>query len=149
MRTMGIALQKNYLRYSVMEGDKNNPSLIDSGRLVTTAPEEISQLMDWFETQFMHLINKYKPERIGYKLTLKPSIDQIHTLSFPLGILNLLAYRNGIAINEFSTQGITPKKLGLSKNTDLHKFVDDKLGKHPPYWDSTQKEAVLVGWFCL
>lgn len=149
MRTMGIALQKNFLRYSIMEGTKENPSLISRGRLTTTDPEEIPQLMDWFETQFMHLINEYKPECIGYKLTLEPSIDQIHTLSFPLGILNLLAYRNGIAVNKFSSKGITPKKLGLPKDTDLYKLVDDKLGTHPPYWDSTQKDSVLVGWFCL
>lgn len=149
MRAMGIALQKNFMRYSILEGSKAKPSLISKGRLPTTDPDEIPALMDWFETQFDLLIKQYKPECIGYKLSLEPNLEQMHTLTFPIGVLNLIANKNQINICEYSTKGITPSKLSLPKGTDLYNLVDNEFGNNPPYWDSVQKDSILVGWFCL
>lgn len=149
MRILGIAVQKNYLRYSILEGTKAAPALIKKGRYPTTSPDEVPQLMDWFETQFEHLITQYKPNKIAYKLTLEPKLEQIHCLSFPLGILNLIAHQKEIPVVEYSTKAITTKKLGLPKTTDLYRHVDATLGSHPPYWDSIQKDAILVAWFSL
>lgn len=149
MRSLGIALQKNFMRYSVLEGTKAAPVLIHKGKLSTTSPDEIPELMDWFDTQFSRLISEFRPDIIGYKLTLRPELEQIHTLSFPFGLLNLIAHKNGITIKEFSTAGITPNKLNLPKGTDLHQYIDSTIGIHAPHWDSTQKDSVLVSWFCL
>lgn len=146
---MGIALQKNFIRYSILEGTRQSPILINKGRVTTASPDEVPELMDWYETQFIHLLNEYKPQKIGYKIMLDPKLEQLHTLIFPLGIINLLAKKQGIFIYEYSSRGITPNKLQLSKDIDLYKLVDEKIGNHPPYWDSTQKDSVLVGWFCL
>lgn len=132
-----------------MEGTKSAPALFEKGRLTTPNPDEVPQLMDWFETQFEHLINQFKPNKIAYKLTLEPTLEQLHTLSFPFGILNIIAQRNEIEILEFSTRAISPSKLGLPKGTDLHAHVDTQIGTHPPHWDSTQKDSVLVAWFGL
>ncbi|HNW94168.1 MAG TPA: hypothetical protein PKM88_14775, partial [bacterium] len=104
MRTMGIALQKNFLRYSIMEGTRSQPLLIDKGRLATADPGNTVQLMDWYETTFSRILTDYKPAHIGYKLSLEPTIEQIHNLSFPLGLLNLLAYRNRVRVSEYSVR---------------------------------------------
>jgi hypothetical protein len=105
--------------------------------------------MDWYETQFQHLVATYNPDVIAYKLTLEPNLEQQHNLAFPLGILNLLAKKQGIKLDEFSSRAITPAKLSLKKGTDLDAAVDQTFGTHPPYWDKYQKEAILVAWFCL
>lgn len=149
MKSLGIALQKNYLRYAVLDGDSGTPTLVEKGRQTTSDPEDIPALMDWYETHFQHLLSTHAPDVIGYKLVLEPKLEQQHNLSFPLGILNLLARKEGITIKEFSQRAITPAKLGLRKATDLMAQVDQTFGEHPPYWDKYQKEAVLVAWFCL
>lgn len=147
MKSLGIVVQKNYLRYAVLDGEKNNPVLVDKGRQTTTDPTNVPALMDWYETHFEHLLLTHQPNVIGYKLILEPKIEQQHTLAFPLGILNLLAQKKGITVSEYSQRGITPSKLSLPKNTDLMEYVDTVFGTHPPYWDKYQKEAVLVAWF--
>ncbi len=149
MKALGIVVQKNYLRYVVLEGDQNNPVLIEKGRQTTSDPANVPALMDWYETHFEHLISTHKPNSIGYKLVLEPTIEQQHTLAFPIGILNLLAQQKSIPIQEYSQRGITPSKLGLPKATDLLDYVDSKFGANPPHWDKYQKEAVLVAWFSL
>ncbi len=149
MKALGIALQKNYLRFAVLDGNQDNPNLLEKGRQTTCDPEDVPTLMDWYETHFQHLISEHKPDCIAYKLVLEPKIEQQHNLSFPCGILNLLARKEGIKINEFSQRAITPSKLGLSKGIDLMVHIDTTFGEHPPYWDKYQKEAILVAWFCL
>lgn len=149
MKALGISLHKDYLRFAVLEGSKTNPTLVEKGRIKTTDPDEVPQLMDWFETQYSQLISVHAPGVVAYKLVLEPKLDQQHYLSFPMGILNLLARKNGILINEFSGKAITPNKLGHVKGTDLFNLVDKTFGMQPPHWDKYQKEAILVAWFCL
>jgi hypothetical protein len=149
VRALGIALQKNFMRYAVLTGNPESPRLVDKGRQSTSDPENVPALMDWYETHFQDLISVHVPEVIAYKLVLDPRLEQQHDLSFPMGILNLLAQKHGIEIREFSQRAITPARLSLGKTTDLMALVDKTFGEHPPYWDKHQKEAVLVAWFCL
>lgn len=149
MKILGLVVQKNYLRFAVVGGDKKTPTLVDKGRQSTCDPDNLPALMDWYETHFEHLISEHTPDAIAYKLTLEPTIEQQHTLAYPFGILNLLAKKHNIPINEYSSRGITASKLDLIKKTDLMKHVDAVFGEHPPYWDKYQKEAVLVAWFGL
>lgn len=149
MKVLGVVLQKNHLRYAVVEGNKDAPNLVAKGRQTTSDPDETAELMDWYETHFEHLITEHEPDAIAYKLTLEPTLEQQHTLAFPMGVLNLLAKKKNIPAYEYSSRGITTSKLGLPKATDLMKHVDTVFGEHPPYWDKNQKEAVLVAWFCL
>ncbi|MSM39940.1 MAG: hypothetical protein GJT30_10015 [Geobacter sp.] len=149
MKVLGVVLQKNYLRFAIVGGDKDAPNLVAKGRQATSDPDDTAGLMDWYETHFEHLITEYEPDAIAYKLTLEPTLEQLHTLAFPMGVLNLLAKKNNIPAYEYSSRGITTAKLGLPKATDLMKLVDTVFGEHPPYWDKSQKEAILVAWFRL
>ena len=139
MPVLGIVLQKNFMRFSVLDGDRDGPIFIDKGRIATCDPKDVPQLMDWYETSFQQIIAEYHPSIIAYKLSLDPNIEQLHNLSFPLGVLNLLARKRGIQVKEFSHRAITPNKLGLHKSVDLQKYVDDTFGERPPYWDKYQK----------
>lgn len=148
MKTLGFCIQKNVARYAVVDGGKRSPQLLAKGRLQTPDPEDVPALMDWFDTQFTQLIADHKPDLISYKLSLEPNLAQQHYLSFPFGLLNLTAHRQGVTIQEFSSSGITPKKLDLPKGTNLYELVDSTFGTHPPHWDKYQQEAILVAWFC-
>ena len=147
MKVLGIHISKGQFRFAVIEGTKNNPVLIDKGRMVTTNPQKVPQLMDWYDTHFRELVDKFKPEKIAYRLTLNPRKEQLFTSEFPFGILNLLAHQQGIPIVAYSPQSFVPSKLGLPKNTNILNYCDDIFGSQPPYWDDNQRYSILVAWF--
>lgn len=149
MRVLGIHLAAGQLRYSVLEGSKGDPKLVEKQKLTTTDPAHPPELMDWFESQFNLMLDQHNPEHIAYRLTLNPKKSQLVTSIFPLGLLNLLSHKRGLTVSSFVAGNFVPSKLGLAKGTDMYAYCDDVFGKNPPYWDKNQKHSVLVAWFCL
>ena len=149
MRVLGLHLHKGALRFAVVEGTRQNPQLIASGRLVTPDPEQVPALMDWCDSQFRRLIDDYGPEHVAYRLTLDPDKEQLFYAEFPMGVLNLVAHQRDLPVNCLSSKSFTPSRLGMGKGTDLYDECDRVFGEHPPYWDSNQKHAVLMAWFSL
>lgn len=149
MRVLGIHILKGQLRFSVLEGTKSKPVLVEKGRLITTDPQDAPALMDWYDSQFRQLINSHSPDKIAYRLTLEPSKDQLISSEFPLGVLNLIAHQKSLPINCYTARSFTQGRLGLSKGSDLYEHCDKVLGEHPPYWDKNQKNSALVAWFDL
>lgn len=149
MRVLGLHLLTGQLRFSVLEGTRSSPSLVEKGRLVTTDPEEAPALMDWYDSQFRQLITSQNPDKLAYRLTLDPKKDQLICSEFPLGILNLIAYQESLPINSYTSRSFTPSRLGLAKGADLYAHCDSVFGLHPPYWDKNQKNSLLVAWFEL
>lgn len=149
MKVLGIALAKNQLRLSLLDGTLKNPILICKERINTIDPMDIPPLMDWFETNFDDIITRHSPDKITYKLSLEQKKDQLGYLAFPLGILNLIAKKKGVPIIQCSSRGIGPSKLGLPKQTNLYDVCERQFGSNPPHWDNTQKDSVLIAWFEL
>ena len=149
MKVLGIALAKNQLRLSLLNGTRKDPVLVCKERINTIDPLDIPPLMDWYETNFDDLINRHAPDKIAYKLSLEQKKDQLGYLAFPLGILNLIAKKKGVPIVQYSSRGIGPAKLGLPKETNIYQACDEKFGTNPPHWDNSQKDSVLVAWFEL
>ncbi|BAU47784.1 hypothetical protein SVA_1209 [Sulfurifustis variabilis] len=149
MRVLGLHLLTGQLRFSVLEGTKTQPLLKDKGRLVTTDPEDVPALMDWYDSQFRQLINSHNPDKLSYRLTLDPKKDQLFCSEFPLGILNLIAHQKSLPISNYTSRSFTPSRLGLPKNADIYAHCDSVFGEHPPYWDKNQKNSLLVAWFEL
>ena len=149
MRVLGLHLLKEQLRFTVLEGTKSSPSLVVRGRLVTTDPEDAPTLMDWYDSQFRQLITNHSPNKLSYRLTLKPKKDQLVCSEFPLGILNLIAHQQSLPINSYTSQSFTPSRLGLAKGVDIYAHCDEVFGQHPPYWDKNQKNSLLAAWFEL
>ena len=149
MRVLGLHIFTGELRFSVLKGTRAAPTLIDRGRLLTTQPDDVPALMDWYESQFQQLITTHKPEKLAYRLTLAPKKDQLFSSEFPLGVLNLLAHKKALPIAAYSAQSFKPSKLELAKNVDMYTYCDSVFGKNPPYWDKNQKHSLLVAWFEL
>jgi hypothetical protein len=149
MKVIGVHIATGQLRYSVLEGTKVAPALVAKDRLATPAADDAPALMDWYETQFNLILDRSAPDRVSYRLTLAPKKNQLFTSSFPLGILNLLAYRRNLPITAYVSGNYTASRLGLQKGTDLYTHCDTVLGSHAPYWDQNQKHSVLAAWFEL
>ena len=149
MSVLGIHALSGQFRYAVLDGTKANPTLVEKGRLVTPAEDDVPVLMDWYETQLRLLITNHQPETISYRLTLDPKKKQLITSIFPFGILNLIAHREGITIAFHTAQAFTATRLGLARGIDIYAECDHQFGSHPPYWDKNQKNAVLAAWFEL
>ncbi len=153
MKIIGFNFTKNDFRYSILEGDIKNPRFVSKEKIVY--PEyETPELMEWLETQLNLIIDKHKPNKVGYKISLpgfSGSLDvpQITKTYYAQAILNLSCRKKMIVITHFTNQAINGKKLGLTNDVDLSKHVDDILGLHPPHWDKATKYAVLVAWFLL
>lgn len=149
MRVLGLHLLKGQFRFSVLEGSKSHPSLVNKGKSVTIDSDDIPALMDWYDSQFRQLITTYQPDRIAYRLTLNPNKEQLVTLEFPLGVLNLVAHEKSLPTCLYTAQSFVSSKLGLAKGVDLYEHCDVTFGKNPPYWDDSQKHAILAAWFEL
>jgi hypothetical protein len=149
VRVLGIHLAKGQFRYALLRGTKDAPLLVEKGRLVTTDPGQVPQLMVWYDSQFQQLLNRLTPDKIAYRVALSPRKEQLFTSEFPFGILNLFAARLNVPIIPYTPQTFVASKLGLPKGTDLSVACDKAFGLHPPHWDVHQKYAVLVAWFEL
>jgi len=146
MISLGINLEKNSFRYTVLDGDRKTPILIEKNKVVINAAISISELMDWYESTFTNLLERHTPEIIGIKLGLSAKKAQIAFWYYPYGILHSMAFQKQIPVIEFVPANYTASKLGLAKGTNIYDYVDEVIGNNPPYWDKSQKYSVLAAW---
>lgn len=151
MKVIGFNFTKNDFRYCVLDGHSTPPTVVDKNKISLPNNMDSPELMEWFETQLSLIIDKHKPKKISYKISINiTTIDQIKNSCYPQAILNLIAHKDNLPIVSYSAQAINASKFGLpAKTTDVFAYVDVTIGKHPPYWDKPMKEAVLVSWFNL
>jgi len=106
MKSLGLAIKKNEIWYSVIEGESMDSScIIETGKQNFRA--ESQGLMLDFYNIFLELITKYKPDSISYKLSLDIKMGQIPYLHYSLGVLNLLCMQQAIPVIERSSKWIT------------------------------------------
>ncbi|WP_431688164.1 hypothetical protein [Hahella sp. NBU794] len=150
MNSIGFNFTTNDFRYCVLEKDGDTVMFVEKDKIIYPKALDNVSTAGWLETQICLLLDKHSPESVGYKLPLTlSSTKPIQNSIFPLGILNLCCHKRNISTNHFTKQGINATKFGLTKKDDIYKYVDDHIGKHPPYWDVTTKDAALIAWFLL
>lgn len=115
MRSLGLAIKKNEVWYSVVEGNSMDDSyIVETGKQNFRA--ESQELMLDFYNIFLELITKYKPDRISYKLSLDIKMGQIPYLHYSLGVLNFLCLQQSIPSIERSSKWITAGKKSKIDN---------------------------------
>ena len=149
MKVLGIHVATGQCRFSVLEGARGTPTLIEKGRLVTPSHDNVPALMDWYDSQFRQLVTSHSPDKLAYRLTLDPKKDQLFCSEFPLGVLNLIAHQRSLPITHYTARSFTPTRLGLHKSVDIYAYCDVVFGRNPPHWDNPQKHSLLVAWFEL
>jgi Holliday junction resolvasome RuvABC endonuclease subunit len=150
MKNVGFNFTTNDFRYCVLEKIDEEIKLIEKDKIAYPKALNVVSMAGWLETQICLLLDKHLPEKVGYKLPLVlKSIKPIQNSLFPLGILNLSCHKRDIPTCQYTSQAINATKFGLTKKDDVYKYVDETLGKFPPYWDKPTKDALLVAWFLL
>lgn len=150
MKNIGFNFTTNDFRYCVIEKNDDEISLIEKDKITYPKALNVVSMSGWLETQICLLLDKHLPENTGYKLPLVlKATKPIQNSLFPLGILNLCCHNRNIPTSHYTSQAINATKFGLTKQDDVYKYVDETLGKYPPYWDKATKDALLVAWFLL
>ena len=149
MAVLGINLEKNGLRYCVLDGDRDNPNLIHYEKVQTNNFPNAQQLMNWYETTFQNLITRFAPESIGIKVSLNAKKAEIAPWYYPLGILHNIAYQNRIGTFEFVSGNFTASKFDMDKSINIYEHIDQRFGIFQPKWDKNQKYALLSAWMIM
>lgn len=147
MTVIGFDVKKNELRYTVLKGRLKQPEYLSHGRRIYDAAQRRPDLAGWFKQNFVELIVKSGADGIGYRVSTNvPKVEQIAYMHYSWGVLNLIAYERGLAIEEFNSKSFTAKRFELPRGSKPIAVVDDFLGSHPPYWDDLQRSAALAAW---
>lgn len=140
MRCLGIAIKKNEVWYSVVDGEQMENALIYETGKQNYRVESQSLMLD-FSNIFIELLTKYRPDRVAYKLYLDTNMQQIPYMHYSLGVLNLVCLQNGIEARARSSKWITAGKK--VKVTRFEEYFTQKKFK------SEEMAAALVAWFEL
>ena len=141
MISLGIAIKKNELWYSVVDGSNMEDAvLLESGKEGFQIDTPTGILMRDFYNLFTELITKYHPSNVVYKLSLDAKLKQIPYMHFSLGVLSFLCNKNNIAINERSSQWISAGKRAKIKKCSEY-FSDKK------FRTTEELQATLIAWF--
>ncbi len=130
MKSLGIAINKNKLSYSVLrKNDSDNIEILEIDKKNFQSDENICDLMQTFYHLFSEIISKHTPSFVVSKLSLNIKKDQVNYLHCPIGILAYLCKNNNLKFSMRSIQWITAnkgKKLDNCKNRFLeYEFKDD------------------------
>jgi hypothetical protein len=149
MIVIGVNLEKNGLRYTVLDGTRAAPVLVHHEKILTNNLASIPQLMNWYETTFQNLITRFNPTIIGVKVSLQADKDEIAPWYYPLGILHKMAFQAGIGTSEFVAANFTASKFNLDKSINIYDYIDSVFGVFSPKWDKNQKYSLLAAWMTL
>lgn len=149
MVVLGTTVEKNGLRYCVLDGGRGAPNIIHFEKVQTNNFPDTQQLMNWYETTFQNLIARFSPDSIGIKVSLNAKKAEIAPWYYPLGILHNLAHQSGISTFEFVSGNFTATKFGMDKTVDIYAYIDQHFGVFHPKWDKNQKYAMLSAWMLL
>jgi hypothetical protein len=145
MTSIAFIFTTSDIDYSVLTGTKKNPILQTKGKLVLPANHNVSQTVEWFETELNLLLNSIKPQRVSYKLTItNVTNNYVSNVYYGQAILNLICVKKNIAINHISPSSIKPGKLNLPKETNLYAHVENCFGKQSSPWDKGMKETTII-----
>ena len=143
MTALGINLEKNGLRYCVLDGSKDSPAIVHYEKIHTNNLPNAQLLMNWYETSFQNLLTRFSPESIGIKVSLNAKKDEIAPWYYPLGILHNIAHQNRISTFEFVSGNFTASKFDMDKSINIYDYIDQHFGVFQPKWDKNQKYALL------
>ena len=148
MRTLGFNLRKGELYFCCLSGSKEQPVYEIHGRHKFEPTQSRPDLSNFFKQTFAEILESQQVDLLSYRLSLDAkSSDQIAYLTFPFGVLNLLAFEKGLPIREYTTQSFTKKALGFEG--DKFKACDDLIKGCPTDWKEPVKLAALSAWMAL
>ncbi len=115
MKIIGFNFTSKDFRYAILEGDISNPRFVSKEKMVYPQSMDIPELMEWLETELNLIIDHYRPDKVGYRISLSLSkIAQIRTAYYAQAILNLSCSKKNTVVSCFSPQSINGTKIGCN-----------------------------------
>ncbi|HET6226101.1 MAG TPA: hypothetical protein VFF27_07460 [Bacteroidia bacterium] len=150
MKTLAFTFSTNGLYYVSLSGTKTQPIFHSKDKIILPANHTVPQTVGWFENQLEILLNSIQPDSVSYKLTINNvTNNMVQNCYYGQSILNLICHKKVINLTHTSPSAIVPSKFGLPKNSDLHAYIDQLIGTHPPYWDAKMRDTALIALILL
>lgn len=140
---IGFNFTQNAFWYCVTSYEEGSSQVVESKK--TLIPDkECSELMDWFETNFHQIFEKFSISKAGFNVAIPTTHIQIDRATYPKAILNLICFKRNIEIEGFSTTRISLRNLKVKSELELYTYLDNTYGKHSPAWNNNAREALGV-----
>lgn len=150
MKTLSFTFSTNGLYYVALSGTKKQPIFHSKDKITLPTNHTVAQTVVWYENQLEILLNNIQPERVSYKLTINHvTNNMVCDVYYGQGILNLLCFKKNMEISHMSPSSVVASKFGLPKNSNLHQYINEQVGTHPPYWDDKMKDTALIALILL
>lgn len=144
MRVTAFRLLSNQMCIVTLEGARDAPQIIANDKIVFPSNHTPEQFTIWAETQFDLILNREEPSLVTYKLTSGLlRYNQIFSIYYGLGILNLICGKKGIDIKHIAPQRIRPKAFGLPENGNIDTFIKNLFSPGSP-WNKCVREAAAL-----
>lgn len=148
MQATGFNIKKGEIWYCTLEGTRGAPVYRKHDKHRFDAGQPRTDLANYFKQTFSEMIDGATGGRLAYRLSLDAKkADQVAYLTFPFGILNLIAHERGLEIREYVAQSFSAKALGFAG--DKFEACDTVIANRPSRWDKDAKFAALSAWMAL
>ncbi|MBY3206886.1 MULTISPECIES: hypothetical protein [Rhizobium] len=148
MAILGFNLQKGELHFCLMEGTRANPRYLMHDRHRFEVDQPKPEMANFFKQTFNELIEARQPQGLAYRLSMDgKKADQIAYLTFPFGILSLVAYERKLAVAQSTIHTFTKK--ALAHTGDKFTACDERIADCPAAWPNAAKLAALAAWMSL
>ncbi|MCO6388974.1 hypothetical protein [Aliihoeflea sp. 40Bstr573] len=138
MAILGFNLQKGELHFCMMNGTRANPRYVAHDRHRFDVDQTKPEMANFFKQTFNELIEAQKPRGLAYRLSMDgKKADQIAYLTFPFGILSLVAYERGLTADQSTIHTFTKK--ALAHPGDKFTACDDRIANRPTAWPNASK----------
>jgi len=133
------------ISYVVLNGTKTSPVFICNGKLNLPTNLSVSQLVVWFEEELNNVLDNEIVDEAMFKLTVNNvSNAYVSNVFYGQAILNLLCEKRKIPITYVAPSSVVVGKFDQPKGTDLHLYLTELIGSHPPFWDKTMRDTALI-----
>lgn len=148
MSILGFNLQKGELHFCLLEGTRADPRYIMHDRHRFEVDQPKPEMVNFFKQTFNEVIEARQPRGLAYRLSMDgKKADQIAYLTFPFGVLSLVAYERGLPVEQSTINTFTKK--ALAHPGDKFTACDDRIADRPGTWSNGAKLAALAAWMSL
>jgi hypothetical protein len=152
MKVLGLRCSNSDFSCAFLDGDKENPKIIQTIRLSFPSNFSESERLHWFYQELDSLIKESNLEAISIR-SPEPLAKRTKSLDLRLhieGIVFLVANANGIKSTCKKTSATIAKDLGLKgRGKYLKTKLDTSVINDFDAYPDKMKEAILVGWSLL
>jgi hypothetical protein len=148
MAILGFNLQKGELHFCLMDGTRADPRYVAHDRHRFDVDQAKPEMANFFKQTFNELIEAQRPQGLAYRLSMDgKKADQIAYLTFPFGILCLVAHERGLAAHQSTIHTFTKK--ALAHPDEKFRACDERISNRPVAWPTAAKLAALAAWMSL